>query len=228
MNFLLSFWRSTVGTKVVVAVTGLFLFGFTLFHMIGNLQVFVSAEEMNIYGEFLHKPEILWSGRALVLTSMVLHIVGTMRLLKSTRAARPEGYRKWAAQASTFYSRTMKFTGPIVLIFFVVHLLNLTTGAEIGGVSLHPDYKLTAPGVPNAFENLTALLSNPLWAGFYIVANLALAFHLWHGAYSMCKTLGLSGARQLRVARILATLITATIVGGNIAITIGCVLQLVK
>ncbi len=227
MNFLLSFWRSTVGTKVVVAVTGLLLLGFTLFHMIGNLQVFSGPEEMDSYGAFLHKPEILWGGRAVVGTSMVLHVWGTMKLVRQTAAARPEGYRKWTAQASTFYSRTMKFTGPIVLIYFVVHLLNLTTGAEPGHIALHPNY-LQTNGVPKAFENLTALLSNPLWASFYIVANLALGVHLFHGAYSMCKTLGLSGQRQLRLARVIAAALTFTVVGGNIAITLACVLQLVK
>ncbi len=226
MNFLLSFWRSTVGTKVVVAVTGLFLFAFTLFHMIGNLQVFTGPGDMDAYGAFLHKPEVLWGGRALVSTSILLHIVGTVKLVKTTAAARPQGYRKWTAQASTFYSRTMKFTGPLVLVYFVVHLLNLTTGAEPGHIALHPNY-LQTDGVPKAFENLTALLGNPLWAAFYIVANLALGFHLWHGAYSMCKTLGLSGHRQLRLARIIASLLTATVVGGNIAITTACVLHLV-
>lgn len=226
MNFLLSFWRSTVGTKVVVAVTGLSLFGFVLFHMAGNLQVFSGSEEMNSYGEFLHKPEILWTGRAVVLTSIVLHVLATIRLTRSTAEARPQGYRKWAAQASTWYSRTMKFTGPLVLVYFIVHLLNLTTGAEPGNIALHPNY-LQTDGVPKAFENLTALLSNPLWAAFYIVANLALGVHLWHGAFSMCKTLGLSGARQLRLAKVLASVLTATVVGGNVAITVACVLHLV-
>jgi len=227
MNFLLSFWRSTVGTKVVVAVTGLNLLGFTLFHMIGNLQVFGGPEEMNAYGAFLHKPEILWAGRGVVFGSILLHILGTVKLVRASAAARPQGYRTWKAQASTLYSRTMKFTGPVVLVYFVVHLLNLTTGAEPGHVALHPNY-LQTDGVPKAFENLTALLSNPLWAGFYIVANLALGFHLWHGAYSLVKTLGLHGARQLGLARILASLLTVTVVGGNIAITIACVLQLVS
>lgn len=226
MNFLLSFWRSTVGTKVVVAVTGLTLLGFTLFHMIGNLQVFTGAEDMNAYGAFLHKPEVLWAGRSVVATSMILHVVGTMRLVRQSAGARPQGYQKWKAQASTFYSRTMKFSGPIVLIYFVVHLLNLTTGAEPGNIALHPNY-LQTDGVPKAFENLTLLLANPMWATFYIVANLALGLHLFHGAFSMAKTLGLSGVRQLRLARLLASLLTATIVGGNIAITIACLLHLV-
>lgn len=226
MNFLLSFWRSTVGTKVVVAVTGLVLLGFTLFHMIGNLQVFSGKEDMDAYGAFLHKPEVLWAGRSVVFGSIVLHVIGTVRLVRASAVARPQGYRKWTAQASTFYSRTMKFTGPIVLIYFVVHLLNLTTGAEPGGLALHPHY-LQTNGVPKAFENLTLLLSNPMWATFYIVANLALGVHLFHGAYSLAKTLGLSGVRQLRVARVLASLLTAAVVGGNIAITIACLLHLV-
>ncbi|MSP56964.1 MAG: succinate dehydrogenase cytochrome b subunit [Myxococcales bacterium] len=226
MNFLLSFWRSTVGTKVVVAVTGLMLLGFTLFHMIGNLQVFTGAEDMNAYGAFLHKPEVLWAGRCVVATSMILHITGTVRLVRASADARPQGYAKWKAQASTFYSRTMKFSGPIVLIYFVVHLLNLTTGAEPGHIALHPNY-LQTDGVPKAFENLTLLLATPPWATFYIVANLALGLHLFHGAYSLAKTLGLSGARQLRLARVLASVLTATIVGGNIAITLACLLRLV-
>lgn len=226
MDFLLSFWRSTVGTKVVVAVTGLFLLGFTLFHMLGNLQVFLGAAEMNSYAAFLHKPEIHWPGRIAILSAIALHVIGTFKLVRATANARPEGYRTWTAQASTVYSRTMKFTGPIILIFFVLHLLNLTTGAELG-IWLHPDYK-AVDGVPLAWENVTALLGNPLWAVFYIVANLALASHLWHGAFSMAKTLGLSGLRQLRLARVLASAFTVAVTGGNIAITAACVLHLVK
>lgn len=226
MNFLLSFWRSTVGAKVVVAVTGLILMGFTIFHMLGNLQVFLGADEMNAYGAFLHKPEILWAGRVVIFGSIGLHIVAQAKLVAATAVARPTGYRKWTARASTVYSRTMKYTGPIILIFFVLHLLNLTTGAEFG-FYLHPDYK-SVDGVPLAWENLTSLLANPLWAAFYIVANLALASHLWHGAFSMAKTLGLSGVRQLRLARVLASIFTLTVTGGNIAITTACVLHLVK
>jgi succinate dehydrogenase / fumarate reductase cytochrome b subunit len=226
MNFLLSFWRSTVGAKVVVAVTGLILLGFTLFHMLGNLQVFFGADEMNTYGAFLHKPEILWAGRAVVFGSIGLHIVAQAKLVAATAVARPTGYRKWTAKASTIYSRTMKYSGPIILIFFVLHLLNLTTGAEFG-FWLHPDYK-SVDGVPLAWENLTSLLANPWWAAFYIVANLALASHLWHGAFSMTKTLGLSGVRQLRLARVIASVFTLTVTGGNIAITTACVLHLVK
>lgn len=226
MDFLLSFWRSTVGTKVVVAVTGLMLLGFTLFHMLGNLQVFLGAEEMNAYAEFLHKPEIHWTGRIGIFGAIALHVMGTLKLVRQTANARPEGYRTWTAQASTVYSRTMKFTGPIILVFFVLHLLNLTTGAELG-IALHPDYQ-AVDGVPKAWENLTSLLGNPLWAVFYIVANLALASHLWHGAFSMAKTLGLSGLRQLRLARMLASAFTVAVTGGNIAITVACVLHLVK
>jgi succinate dehydrogenase / fumarate reductase cytochrome b subunit len=227
MNFLLSFWRSTVGAKVVVAVTGLILLGFTLFHMLGNLQVFLGAEEMNTYGAFLHKPEILWAGRAVVFGSIGLHIVAQAKLVAATAVARPTGYRKWNAKASTIYSRTMKYTGPIILIFFVLHLLNLTTGAEFG-FYVHPEPYLQDGNVPRAFENLTSLLANPLWATFYIVANLALASHLWHGAFSMTKTLGLSGVRQLRLARVIASVFTLAVTGGNIAITTACVLHLVK
>lgn len=227
MNFLLSFWRSTVGTKVVVALTGLVLFGFVIFHMAGNLQVFLGEEEFNAYGALLHSnKEILWGGRVVVFGSMGLHIVAMGRLLRMTAAARPEGYRSWQAQASTWYSRTMKVTGPIVLIFFIFHILNLTSGAEMGGFALHPDYQMAGHS-PAAYHNLTTLLANPLWGVFYIIANLCLGSHLWHGAYSMCKTLGLSGDRQLRLAKLIASGLTAAVVGGNVIISLACMLKLV-
>lgn len=227
MNFLLSFWRSTIGAKVVVALTGMFLLGFVIFHMLGNLQVFLGAEAFNAYGAMMHsKPELLWVARLGILGAFGLHMFATFRLVRLSAAARPNRYAVQKSQASTLYSKTMIVTGPIVLIFFVVHLLNFTTGADVGGVYIHPDYRVQGH-VPEAFHNLTTLLSNPIWGAFYIVAVLALGSHLWHGAFSMAKTLGLSSERHLRLAQGLASLLTLTFLGGNVTIVLACMLKLV-
>lgn len=220
MTWLVGFWRSTVGAKVVMAVTGLILFGFTIIHMAGNLQVFWVPEFMNEYSKLLHSmPEILWPFRAALLGSVILHIWSWLMLRSRSAAARPIAYQKKQNRAATLQSRTMMVTGPIVLLFIVIHLMNLTFG------NLHPDFKHNGIA-PAAYHNLTTLLGNPVWAVFYIVANLALGSHLWHGAFSMCRTLGLSGERQLGLAKGIASAVTLAVVGGNVLVATACMLGL--
>jgi succinate dehydrogenase / fumarate reductase cytochrome b subunit len=218
MSWLLTFSRSTVGAKVIMALTGAAMFGFLIAHMAGNLLVFWGAAYHNHHALFLHQlPELIWPARIGLVLAIVAHIFSWLNLRARSAAARPIPYKVSKSRASTLYSKTMGYTGPIILIFLVVHLLQLTTG------TLHPNYQFQSGGAieadtPAAFENTVAILSQPLWGIFYIVCNLLLGLHLFHGAYAMCRTLGLSGDRQQGVARALAAGVTATIVGGNVVI----------
>lgn len=217
------FLSSTLGAKAVMAATGLFMVGFVIIHMVGNLQVMMGDKVFNHYAETLQTtPELLWTTRILLFSSVVLHILSWIRIQALTNAARgPVGYTKWQGKAGSAMSRAMKFTGPIVLVFIIVHLLHMTVG------TLHSDFKWL-PDAPDAYHNLTTGLSNPLWAGFYILAMAALAPHLQHGVFTMCKTLGVSGERQLHVARAIATAITVAVVGGNVLITLTILTGLVR
>jgi succinate dehydrogenase / fumarate reductase cytochrome b subunit len=212
-------WRSSAGTKAMMAVSGMILFGFTIVHLLGNLNMFLGREHMNGYAATLHAvPEVVYATRAVLLGSLVVHIAAMVKLRNQSNAARAVPYKVVTPVASTVYSRTMRFTGPVVLLFIVLHLLNLTFTAE-GASALHPDWKMQAGGAaPDAYHNLGTLLRMPMWGIFYIVANACLGFHLWHGAVAMFRSLGLSGDRQMATARMGASALTALVAGGNVII----------
>jgi succinate dehydrogenase / fumarate reductase cytochrome b subunit len=177
---------------------------------------------------FLHQmPELIWPARLGLLGAIAAHIASWMNLRGRSSAARPVAYKVKKSRASTIYSKTMSISGPIVLVFVVLHLLQLTTG------TLHPAFKLQGTSgveahTPAAFENTVALLSQPAWGVFYVVCNVLLGLHLWHGAFAMCRTLGLAGDRQQGMAKAIASGLTAAIVGGNVAVAASILLGLVK
>ncbi len=118
------FWASTNGKKVVMAITGAILFLFVIFHMLGNLQVFEGPAQMNYYGAALRRfPEVLWAVRAILLVAVILHIWASVDLAVRKKKARPVGYAKKDNVASTYSSRTMYWSGPILLAFIIYHLL---------------------------------------------------------------------------------------------------------
>jgi len=223
VSWLAQFWQSSIGAKVTMAVTGVVLFGFAIVHMLGNLQVFLEPSFMNDYSKMLHgMPELLWSARLVLLGCLVLHIASFVVLQRRTMAARPVGYKMLTPQRSTFASRAMRLSGLVVLAYLVMHILHLTTG------TIHPDFRMQDAHTPEAYHNLTTGLRVGWMGVVYIVCNALLGLHLWHGAFSFAKTLGLSGGRQLELARHLATGITVLVAGGNVLIAASILLGLVK
>jgi succinate dehydrogenase / fumarate reductase cytochrome b subunit len=223
VSWLAQFWRSSVGAKVTMAITGVILFGFAVVHTLGNFQVFLEPSFMNDYSKMLHgMPELLWTIRLTLLVALVLHVASFLRLQQLTGGARPVRYKQLQHGRSTWMSRTMRISGVIVLAYLVLHILHLTTG------TIHPDFRMQDAHTPEAYHNLTTGLA-VTWMGIvYVVCNLLLGMHLWHGAYSLFKTLGLSGGRQLVVARVVATALTVLVAGGNVLIASSILLGLVK
>jgi len=202
--------RSSVGQKAVMATTGVILSGFVLGHMAGNLNAFRGAEAMDAYGRALRfVPEALWVVRVVLLVAVVLHIWAYLALTRKSLAARATDYRVVAHRESTFASRSMRYTGPLLLVFIVYHLLHLTTG------TVHPDF--VEGGV---YHNLVIGLRVVPVALFYLVAMAALGFHLFHGVWSMFQSVGLSQPRYDSFARRLATVFTLVVVAGFAAIPI--------
>lgn len=203
------FLTSTVGKKLVMAVTGLVLFGFVIVHMLGNLQVYLGAEPINAYGQFLHTflhGGGIWIFRAVLLTSVLLHIWAMGSLTVANRRARPVGYRQWKARESTYSSRTMRWSGVFLAAFIVFHLLHFTTG------DAHPDF---IPG--DVYHNfITGFQVLPV-ALVYIVATLLLALHLFHGSWSMLQTLGLNHPRYNRLRNVICIGLAALVVIGNLS-----------
>jgi succinate dehydrogenase / fumarate reductase, cytochrome b subunit len=217
MTGLSQFLGSTLGKKVVMAVSGLALFGFVIAHMLGNLQVYLGPKALNDYAAALRKvPELLWAARAGLLVAALAHIWAAYGLTRMNWAARPEGYREKQHRESTLASRTMRWSGVLVLFFIVYHLLHLTFG------TVHPDFR-----EGDAFHNFVVGFQNPLVSAFYIVATLFLALHLFHGAWSWLQTLGLSHPRYNGLRRTLAVLITAVVVLGNLSFPIAVMAGLI-
>jgi succinate dehydrogenase / fumarate reductase cytochrome b subunit len=213
------FFGSTIGKKIVMATTGIVLVGFVVAHMAGNLQIFLGAEALDAYAvflrEFLHGGG-LWIARAVLLTCAVLHVWAATSLTLADRAARPIRYREWEAQQSTWASRTMRWSGVILLVFVVYHLLDFTFGVVNPGFEEGRVYR----NVVASFRVLPVSL-------FYILAMLLLWPHLRHGVWSMLRTLGLSHPRYEEVAHRVAAVLATIVVLGNISFPLAVLLGIV-
>ena len=208
MRRVTTIFGSTLGKKVVMAVTGIVLVAFVIAHMIGNLQVFLGPEALNAYSDFLHEflhGGGLWIVRAALLASVALHIWAATSLTLHNREARPVGYRAQRWVESTYASRTMKWSGPLLLLFIIYHLLHFTTG------TVHSDY---IPG--DVYHNFVAGFQVVPVSVFYILAMLCLGLHLYHGVWSGLQTLGLNHPRYNHLRHALSTLVTVAVAGGNI------------
>jgi len=165
-----------------MAVTGIILVAFVIGHMLGNLQMFIGAEAMNRYAAFLKSTgELLWVVRAGLLAAVVLHIVSAVQLTTINRAARPAAYVKREPAVSTLASRTMRVGGVFLALFIVLHLLHFTTG------TLHPAF--SHAGV---YGNVILGFRSGWVVLFYVTAMVFLGLHLFHGAWSGFRTLGLA------------------------------------
>jgi succinate dehydrogenase / fumarate reductase cytochrome b subunit len=208
MTWALPFYSTSIGKKVVMAITGLILFGFVLGHMLGNLQVFVGANQMNVYAATLKaNAALLWGVRIVLLVAVILHIVAAVQLTRMSLHSRPEGYHYKDVIQADYAARTMRWSGPIIAVFVIYHLLHFTSG------SVHPQFD-----VHDVYRNV--ILGFRVWpiSAFYIVAMVALALHLWHGVWSMFQTLGLVNPKTDKIIHRLAATATLAIVIGFISI----------
>ena len=190
----IEFYRSAVGKKWVMAVTGILLMAYVFVHMVGNLKVYFGAEDFNAYGEFLRELLVpllprtwtLWALRIGLIVAFVLHIHAAAALTLLNRRARAgQGYlarRDW--QAANAASRSMRLTGVVLALFVVFHLADLTWG------TVNPDFVRG-----DVYRNLVASFERPVVSAIYIVANVALGLHLFHGAWSMFQSLGINNPR---------------------------------
>jgi len=187
--WIVTFYRSTIGKKIIMAATGLIGIGFVIGHMAGNLQAFIGRDKLNAYGALLHGPlaEVLWIVRLILVAAVVLHVLMAWQLARRARAARPISYKNRSPQVSTWASRTMRWGGVLLLAFIVVHILHFTTG-QLDPAGVHA--RVDAAGHRDVYGNVVA--SFHLWwvTAFYVVAMIALGLHLYHGAWSSVRTLG--------------------------------------
>lgn len=211
---------SSVGKKVVMAVTGLVLFGYVAGHVTGNLLAFLGPEAINDYGLFLHTflhGTGIWIARAGLLAALVLHVWAAASLTAENRAARPVGYRRRKNRESTFASRTMILSGPLLGVFVVYHLAHFTTG------SVHPNFV-----AGDVYHNLVVGFRSREVVALYAVAMLALGLHLYHGGWSMLQSLGASHPRWNFLRNRAAKVVTVLIVIGFLSIPGAVILGLLR
>ncbi len=216
------FTRSTIGRKAIMAATGLILFGFVLVHMVGNLQVYAGREIFNGYSEFLHRlihGTGLWIARAVLLASVLLHIWFAWTTTRRSWSARPTGYKEWTPRESTFSSRTMRWTGVIILLYVLYHLMDFTFGTR----AIHPNF---VPGDP--YTNFVTSFQRWDVAAIYMVGNIALGFHLRHGIWSALQTLGLSHPRYRALAVDAALAFALVITVANVSFPLAVLTGIVR
>jgi succinate dehydrogenase / fumarate reductase, cytochrome b subunit len=210
------FWQSTNGKKVVMALTGVMMFLFVIGHLLGNLLVFAGRAQINAYAQFLHFDDsLLWIVRTILIIAVTLHVVVTIQLALRNKKARPIDYLHKKAINSSYASRTMYWSGPIVLTFIIFHLLQFTAGY------IHPETKF----IPNdVYHNLVTGFRVWWVSAWYVFAICLLGLHLRHGLWSMLQSIGLAHSlRKERAFKRVALGISILIVGGYISIPI-CIL----
>lgn len=224
-NRVATFYDSVIGKKIVMAVTGFIFFGFVLVHMVANLQVFLplgadGIPALDKYAEHLRAiPPLLWGARLVLLAALILHILAAWQLTWLNKfEARPfSRYIKYTPSASDYASRTMVWSGPIIFFYVIYHLLDLTFG------KVNPHFE-----EGKVLNNVVASFQNPWVAGFYIVANILLAFHLYHGVWSMCQTLGISHPRYTPILKT-ASMVFGIVIGvGFCSVPIAVMAGIVK
>ena len=226
MNILLRIWRSSLGKKYIMAVTGLGLFIFVIAHMVGNLQIFLGPEKLNDYAFFLKaNPGLLWAARSGLLLLAILHVVSAVQLALQNRAARPVAYKEGRPTKASFASRTIVYSGLIILAFVIYHLLQFTLGVT------NPDFlELRDPLTQHhdVYRMVIAGFSNIWVSVFYIIAMGLLCLHLSHGVASMFQSVGLRSKKYARFLTQFAKFAAVVIFIGNTLIPVAVLAGWVK
>jgi succinate dehydrogenase / fumarate reductase cytochrome b subunit len=213
----ISFFSTSVGKKVVMAISGIIAFGFVFGHMLGNLQIYLGADAINRYARLLHSlGGGLWAIRGVLVAVILLHIVAATQVTLQSMNARPKAYRIHRYRETTYAARTMWWGGPVIGLFLVYHLMHLTLG------TVHPSF------ADNVYNNIVFGFQVPWVSGVYIVAMILLGFHLSHGLWSMLQSLGLNHPKWNRSRKIFSVLFGIGIAVGNISIPISILAGIVK
>jgi succinate dehydrogenase / fumarate reductase cytochrome b subunit len=216
---------STIALKVAAALTGALLAGFVLFHMAGNLQVFLGRERYNDYAEFMQSlGELLWVARLGLLALLLGHIGSIVLLVRRNKTSRPEAYAKHTPKTSTVAGRYMFEAGLVLLLFIIYHLSHFTLGL------VHNEQFdwVDATGRHDLYSHFVLSFQNPFIAGAYVVAMLALAMHLSHGVTSLFRTLGISAGRWKRPLDMVGPAFATIVFVGNVSMPLACLTGLIQ
>lgn len=221
MQKTLTLYDTTVGKKAVVAITGAVLYGFVIVHMLGNLQLFLGPATFNAYAATLKgTPALLWGTRLVLLVSLTLHTVTTLSLVARSAGARSVGYRAQQHAATSYAALTMRFGGPALALYVLFHLAHFTAPGVAMGHYTHSH--------TDVYANVINGFSVPWVTAIYVVAQVFLGLHLYHGAWSMLQTLGVSHPRYAGIIRLAPQALGLAVATGNILIPLSVLAGVVR
>jgi len=205
-------FSSSVGTKLLIGVTGLLLFAYLVLHLAGNLLVLAGQDTFNQYAHTLVSNPLTVPVELALALVFVVHIYKTVRMFLGNQAARPFGYqqKKWAGHTSrkSVSSTTMIWTGLLTLVFVVIHLSQMKYGAF---------YQIGDPAIRDLYRTEVEVFSSPLWVTIYVVGMVLIGFHLRHGISSAFQSLGLSHPIYTKRIIVVGTVL-AILIGGGFAL----------
>jgi len=220
MRRVISLYRTSVGKKFFMAVSGAILIGFLVAHMFGNLKMYMGPEAFNHYAEFLREigypllPHMagLWIFRVVLLGCVGLHMLSAWQVYTQSRNARGSKYTKEESLSFAYASRTMRWGGVIIATFVVYHLLHFT----IGAAWVNSEFV-----AGEAYQNVVLGFQNPLVVGFYVLALVMVTFHVYHGLWSAFQTVGANHPRYNPFRRPLALVLALLLLIGFLTAPVG-------
>jgi len=228
MPWIVEMYRTDTGKKYAMAISGVVLLGYVFAHMVGNLHAFEGIHQINEYGEGLRdlghplfpRTLLLWVAlRTPIIAAFVIHIATAYALTYSNNRARDTKYQSPRDYlAANYASRTMRWSGTIILLFLAWHLADLTWGLEV----VNPEFERG-----DIYNNVLATFDRWPVVVLYSVAQLALAFHIWHGAWSLFQSIGANNPRFNRFRRTFANVFTTIVVLGFLAVPFGTVFGII-
>jgi succinate dehydrogenase / fumarate reductase cytochrome b subunit len=224
MKFIIDYYSSSIGKKWIVALTGIVLIAYVIGHLLGNLQIYISPEQINWYGERLHSlGPILWLIRAFLLACFALHIITTILLAVENRNARQDRYAVKKNIRTTLAACTMVASGLLLLAFVIWHLLQFTIRPQ----GLVESYTLP-DGHNDVYKMVVKGFQNPAAAGAYILFMFLLCMHLSHGFSSFLQTLGLNSRKTAHNLEVGGTVLAWLIFAGYASIPVSIFLGFLK
>jgi succinate dehydrogenase / fumarate reductase, cytochrome b subunit len=231
MNEMIRPFRTSVGSKFLMSLTGLGLIGFVIVHMVGNLLVFAGRDALNSYAHMLKENgEILWFARGALLTIFVVHVILGIRLTLANRAARPVRYKFEDTVQASQASRQMLLTGLVLLAFIIYHLAHFTFG-----LVHRSDFELTQPLAGDSahqrqdvYGMVVGGFQDPLITIIYVVAMIFLWLHLWHGGSSWFQSIGLNHPRYWPAIKCVGPVIATVVLIGNCSMPLAVLIGIIR
>ncbi len=221
MQRALTFYSTTIGKKVVMAVSGVVMLGFTLGHLSGNLKAFSGAQELNEYAQWLRQvPMLLWATRIAVLAAFVVHFASAYQLWQRNKGARKTRYAKQVFTATDYAARTMYWTGPILFFYILFHLAHLTFGHEIFGDSAMFGIEGYTWEASNPYNNMVYGFQHWVIVVPYVLGVVSFGMHLFHGIWSMFQSIGANHPKYNALRRDAAIAVASLLTIGFLSLPI--------